>query len=288
MIVLLWLFGFFSFLALVVGGCRETYCTLTRYTHLFTTRENDRHASLQQKIQDCFDTLIAVAPSSKKGSNTAPKGASAGGKKPKKQKIFLNVVPHTNRFNMAVFFKEGQELYKQGLMRLLRQRIGHDADQIISEMRQKGQWVRSATKTIDPQKTPLSSLNDLAKIPFTDRAPLYKLLKEGLSTECLFEPDRTLYQISVHYASEEVLAALLDNAPLAHAIVQQRTTLYNLEPRVLQSNKKTRVSDHFLKQEDLEALFKQHGLLFENYNKVLSITAPDIKKVDLAHDNIAY
>ncbi|MEI6531619.1 MAG: hypothetical protein WCN87_02225, partial [Chlamydiota bacterium] len=212
------------------------------------------------------------------------KGKEPGIEKAIKEKVFLNVIPHNSRFNLAVFFKKDQDLYKEALLRFLKIRMGDYAESFIAELTLKGHWMRASSKKPDPNKVTLITLQDVAKIPFSERAVVYKALKEGLQSYCLFEADRNRYMISIHYASEEVLAALLNDSFLAASIVGLRQSKYIAGKRLLKSNKKTFVSNEFLTKSDIEGLFKAHNKELTFYASILDTQIHIPHRSDLAKD----
>lgn len=285
MIVLIWIFGFFSFLAVLIGAFRDDYINLAIYTKTFLSLDEKIHKTHQKKLQAAFDALIATSPRKEKEDKPdKPKNEPSVESQPTKKKIYLEVIPHASRFNLAVFFKKGQEKYKEALLRLLKTSLGSYAENFAAELVQKGQWLRATSKKLNPEKVVILTLRDLAKIPFAEREVVYKALKEGLQEKCLFEAGRNRYNISVHYASVEVLTAVLDDEELALALVTARTEKYLAGKRVLKSNQKTVVSDQFLEEKPLKELFKAHGKDVDDYKDILDIAVHQLHRADLPKD----
>lgn len=267
MVILLWLFGFLTLLSLVFGSVRDRYCQHSISTKIFLDAESKQCVKRRQAMLSCFDALIATAPYQPALHAKKQKAREPGIAKPKRQKLYLAISPHTSRFNLAVFFKQGNRQYKEAAKRYLSVYLGSYVDRFIEELVEKGQWVRASSKTQDPHKVPLKTLVDLAKISFDRRDLVYQFLKSPASQECLFEPDRNKYYISVHYASLEVLEALLGSKELAQNIIDERQAVQN--PETLKSNNKTLISYTFLMPEPLGVLFAAHGLKYDEFADVL-------------------
>ena len=286
MIVIIWVFGFFSIMSLVIGTFREDYIHLIRYTKIFKERVKEQDAERAEKACACLDSLIAtkVKKRNEESSSKIKEPKEKDINSPIKEKVFLNVIPHTSRFNLAVFFKQDQEMYKKALMRFLKISMGNYAESFIDELTIKGQWMRASSKKPDPTRVIINNLQDVAKIVFTQQKVVYKFLKEDLQRYCLFEADRNRYIISIHYASEEVLTAILDDPFLAADIVRMREAKYLKGKRFLKSNKKTLVSNEFLTKSDIETLFKDYNKELSLYTSILDTNIHIPHRADLAKD----
>jgi hypothetical protein len=214
--------------------------------------------------------------------------------------LYLEIPPHNSKLNLAKVFKEyldvssidiNEKNHTAVFVRLLEMVYGNylffnevpNASSLIYD------WLmKTASLNGEQNKKKIEIFEDIATLEITDtniKKIFYNILRgidcPPLQNFVYLDKNRRKFEINIHHAPEELIAAVLNNKEAAKEIVNLRLVLNEIGKRTTKKRKKSLVTTTFLTKDSVESILKNYGFNFceEECFFDFSTTKPNTKSV---------